>query len=414
VVDDATRVGSLSGGMRLELDQDGDDWRRCRVFVSTLLAEAQGDQFVQLKPGAVMANIRVAPVLGDATDVGDLLPGQQLELIQLMGDWLLARVFVSAQFSDVVAGAVAANEGNGADTTSGPSNAPMSAAEVHALSLTPAQRRDAPAGASPAAQTAASIWNKYGGMLEPLAIKIGIDPAVAVAVVAVESGGSGFGADGRMIIRFENLVFWSEWGKDNPNAFDAHFTRDPQQFRASPDLPFQPTHTNHQTSEWGAFDVARSLNPSAAKQSISMGLAQIMGFNFGRIGYPTVDAMFDAFSADERWQLLGLFSFIAASRSMVQALQQGDFTTFARGYNGDSPEAPKYGAMIQGMRDAFNSLPVPQAVLPGVGVMKDLVEEARPKKARRAAPKKPAAKKVGAKKSATQKSAAKKTRPTRK
>ncbi len=202
-------------------------------------------------------------------------------------------------------------------------------AEVQALPLVPAQRRDVPPGLSSAAISAASIWNKYGGMIEPLAAKIGIDPAAAVAVVSVESGGRGVGPDGRMIIRFENHVFWSLWGKANPDAYNALFAFNPppgksfqgHKYRANPNAPWQDVHAG-QASEWDAFTIASSLNANAARQSISMGLAQIMGFNFKTVGYDSVEAMFDAYAADERWQLLGLFSYIV-SRGLVARFAAG-------------------------------------------------------------------------------------------
>jgi len=360
LIDPATRIGGLSEGTRLELEQAGTDWHACRVYVSTQFAEAAGDSFVTLKPGAISSNVRLAPVLSDATDVGDLISGQRLELVQRAGDWWIARVYSSAQFSDLVT--------DTAGTTAGKPPKPatiLSPAEVQALPLVPAQRRDVPPGLSSAAISAASIWNKYGGMIEPLAAKIGIDPAVAVAVVSVESGGRGVGPDGRMIIRFENHVFWSLWGKANPDAYNALFAFNPppgksyqgHKYRANPNAPWQDVHAS-QASEWDAFRIASNLNANAARQSISMGLAQIMGFNFKTVGYDSVEAMFEAYAADERWQLLGLFSYIV-SRGLVARLQQGDYVGFALGYNGKGQEQ-FYAGLIQQRRDAFLSLPAPK------------------------------------------------------
>ena len=99
-----------------------------------------------------------------------------------------------------------------------------------------------------------------------------------------------------MIIRFENHVFWSLWGRNNPNAFNAVFafnadvTWQGHKFRANVNAPWQDVHTGSQSSEWDAFHVAAALDANAAKRSISMGLPQIMGFNHKRIGYDTVEA----------------------------------------------------------------------------------------------------------------------------
>jgi len=240
----------------------------------------------------------------------------------------------------------------------------LSLPQVRQSSLAPTTPLTVPPGASPAAVKAGAIWNRFGGLLEPLASMLGIDPAVAVAVVATESAGRGIGEDGRMIIRFENHVFWSYWGKNNPDAFNALFQFDANrvwlghQCRPNPNSPWQSFHDQLQAGEWSAFDVAHGLDARAAKLSISMGLPQIMGFNFAAIGYNSVEEMFDTFSADERVQLSGFFDFVrgkrAASARLV-ALQAKDFFSFAAQYNGDG-QVELYGGRIQSYYDAFHTL----------------------------------------------------------
>ncbi len=207
----------------------------------------------------------------------------------------------------------------------------------------------------------ADIWNSYGGLLGRLAAQISIDPAVAVAVCATEAGGDGFGPDGRMIIRFENHIFWSQWGKSHPDQFNARFKFDPDaqwqghQYRPAPDADWQRSHAS-QASEWDALRVAQEMDAEAARKSISMGLPQIMGFNYASIGYPSVDDMFDRFSADVRNQLLALFDFIHSHAALTQALQQGDFLAFARGYNGGG-QAETYNNILGNYMSLFATLP---------------------------------------------------------
>jgi hypothetical protein len=221
-----------------------------------------------------------------------------------------------------------------------------------------------PPGGSTAAAKTAAIWNRFGGLLEPLASMLSIDPAVAVAVVATESGGRGMGDDGRMIIRFEAHVFWSYWGKNNPDAFNALFRFDANkvwlghQCRPNPNAPWQSFHDQLQAGEWSAFGVAQGLDDRAAKLSISMGLPQIMGFNFAAIGYNSVEEMFDAFSADERIQLSGFFDFVRGKRAAsprMAALQSKDFSSFAAQYNGGG-QVELYSGRIQSYCDAFHTL----------------------------------------------------------
>ena len=271
----------------------------------------------------------------------------------------MARVYVSAQFTDLSAPLDPVQPVNPFDV---PHNSPLTLAELQALSLPPAQRRIAPGSAAQAAFTAARIWNKYGGALEPLANKIGIDPGVAVAVVSIESGDSGIGPDGRMIIRFENHLFWFNWGQAHAATFNQFFQFDQavtwrgHKYHTQASAPWQEVHTN-QASEWAAWAHARTLDEHAAKMSISMGLVQILGSNYRAIGYESVDAMFDAFSADERFQLLGFFNFVKNDQRQINALRANDFLAFARIYNG--PGQPDYyGGLIKGVSAGFKALQV--------------------------------------------------------
>ena len=62
--------------------------------------------------------------------------------------------------------------------------------------------------------------------------------------------------------------------------------------------------------------------------------------------------MFDAFSRDIRFQIMGFFEFL--DPRMVRALQDLDFSRFAASYNGTGQEK-KYGGWIQDNYDAFKS-----------------------------------------------------------
>jgi hypothetical protein len=355
-VDPSTLLGTLPEGVKLELDQQGGEWNMARVYVSTSVAGVSGGNVTPL-PGWETINIRSAPSTDPGTDVGDLKQDQGLELIGGPSDgWLVARVYLSAQFSQVTSDLPAPPPG-GLDV---PGGSPLTLAELQALSLTPARKLEALAGAGQAALNAARIWNKYGGVLEPLAARIGVDKAVAVAVIAVESGGSGLGPDGRMIIRFENHLFWSFWGKANPAAYQQYFVFDQNttwkghQYRPQPNGPWLSVHQN-QNSEWAAFNFASTIEATAAKKSISMGLVQIMGFNHRAIGYASPDAMFAAFAADEKFQLLGFFNFVKNDQRQINALRNRDFVAFARIYNG--PGQPDfYGGLIKGVVDGFGML----------------------------------------------------------
>ncbi|MBI5054687.1 MAG: DUF3380 domain-containing protein [Chloroflexi bacterium] len=210
---------------------------------------------------------------------------------------------------------------------------------------------------------AANIWNKFGGLLNVLSAELKIDPAVAVAVFAVESGGSGFGDDGRTLIRFENHIFYNYWGKTDPDRFNQFFKFDQgqtwqgHQWRPSVDQNWRDFH-GRQTAEWEAFSFATTLNDTAAKSSISMGSPQIMGFNFSGVGYESVQQMFDAFASGDRAQVIGFFDFVqgpSTNSRRVLALQANDFNTFASMYNGPG-QASQYGGLIQNTLNAFHKI----------------------------------------------------------
>lgn len=146
--------------------------------------------------------------------------------------------------------------------------------------------------------------------IQALAAERGIPEAVALAIFTVESGGKGFGSDGRMVIRFEPHIFRKYSGG-----------KDVAVLRAG------------QKAEWDNYARAAALDPEAAMKSISMGSAQIMGFNHKLVGFPTVQAMFDAYSTSEPAQIRGFFDFVK-NTGLEEAARKGDWTTFARGYNG--------------------------------------------------------------------------------
>lgn len=225
-----------------------------------------------------------------------------------------------------------------------------------------------PGGGLNAEQTLISnIWRQFGEQITTLAAGLNIDPGVAVAVLAAESGGVGHGADGRMIIRFENHLFYSEWGKANQAAFDQHFRFDPkttwQGHQWNPgDGNWRAVHSGSQSSEWAVFDFARGLDERAAMASISMGTTQIMGFNFSVIGYPTVQAMFNAFQSDLRSQIQGFFDFVR-SKNAVDAIRRQDFLAFATIYNGPG-QAATYEKLIRNRLATFHELLPTLSALP--------------------------------------------------
>ncbi len=207
----------------------------------------------------------------------------------------------------------------------------------------------------------ARTWNEYGALILKVAEILELDPAVAVGVMAVESGGTAFAGDGRMLIRFENHIFFDKFGKLDPEKFSAYFRFnldrpwEGHMWRPEPQQEWQQLHGDHQ-AEWNAFNLARTrFDPHAAKLAISMGLPQIMGFNHRYAGYDAVEEMFAAFRDSANAQILGFFDFIRTEPIQIWSLRNRDFYRFAAAYNGGG-QAQHYGDLIADAANTFSRL----------------------------------------------------------
>jgi len=209
-------------------------------------------------------------------------------------------------------------------------------------------------------RTMANTWNQYGGLIQQVASQYSLNAIVALSVLCVESGGRGFGADGRMIIRFENHYFFTYWGSKNESLYQRHFRYDSTQawrnheYRLSPSSPWLPVHTGQQSDEWKVFQFASQFDRTAAMMSISMGSPQIMGANYTILNYSSVEQMYYDFQSDIRNQIAGLFRYIKG-RNLVPVLVAEDFVSFARVYNGPA-NASSYGSKIKKHVDEFRRI----------------------------------------------------------
>jgi hypothetical protein len=224
-------------------------------------------------------------------------------------------------------------------------------------------RVSVPPGAGAGMRLVADVWNRYGAVLTEEAQRLQFDPTVAAALLAAESSGQAYGADGRLLIRFEIHIFYDMWGKDNQAQFFALFRFDAgerwrgHQWRPDQNAAWQELHRDDQALEWQAFSLARALDETAALLSISMGLAQIMGFNYSVVGYGAVQDMFRAFQASAGSQIAAFFQFIE-TRRLAAFVRSGDLRAFAAGYNGPG-QADAYATIIRSYAAALSQLRTP-------------------------------------------------------
>lgn len=185
---------------------------------------------------------------------------------------------------------------------------------------------------------------------------LGIDDKLVRAILAIESGGRSF-EDGRMIIRLENHVLFLRLMTLAPSlegVFDQHFrfgtpSYTGHEYRVNANGPWEKQHDGGQIEEWTVFKYASSIHPTAAMQSISMGSAQIMGFNHGTVGYSRVEDMFNDYndpSMGEYNQLVGFFAYIVNRKGLLEAVKNKDWEKIAAAYNGTGGVA-QYAPMIK-------------------------------------------------------------------
>ncbi|MFW6028100.1 MAG: N-acetylmuramidase family protein, partial [bacterium] len=152
-----------------------------------------------------------------------------------------------------------------------------------------------------------------------------VPEAVIWALRKVEANGKAF-SDGRPIIAWEAHVFYKQL---------------PQSKRARA-VAARLAHSRwgvigyklRQSSRYQQLHNAMAIDLEAALCSASWGAFQIMGFNFKRCGYGSVQAFVQAMTESEGEQLMACCQFIRADKAMHKALREGDWAGFARRYNG--------------------------------------------------------------------------------
>ena len=153
-----------------------------------------------------------------------------------------------------------------------------------------------------------------------------IDAAILLAFISVETGIGFDRTTGKLLIQFEpswfrKLVPYAPSGKWSVNKVDV------------------------QTKEWEAFNNAFAINHNAAMESTSIGLGQIMGLHYKRLGYSNVGDMWDDAKRGIEQQVWQIGKFIKSDGRLERALRRKDWATVARIYNGSGylQIAKKYG-----------------------------------------------------------------------
>jgi hypothetical protein len=150
-------------------------------------------------------------------------------------------------------------------------------------------------------------------------------------VLSVETSGCGFLPDRRPPILFERHIF----SNLTYSRFDVSDVSNPQAGG------YGPAGSN----QYLRLANAVQLNRTAALQSASWGLAQIMGMNFATAGFGDVESMVSAMSDSEDAQLTAFARFLKANR-LDQHLRAHNWASFAKGYNGKNYAVNHYDTKL--------------------------------------------------------------------
>lgn len=188
---------------------------------------------------------------------------------------------------------------------------------------------------------------------------LGVSESEIWAVLTVETRGFGFLADRRPQILFERHVFHRlTEGAHDDNA-------DISRSKAGGYIGG--------AGEYGRLEKAMQLNKTAALQSASWGIGQVMGFNFKVAGFSSTDKLVAAMVKDENSQLRAMANFIKGN-NLASALQRNNWVSFARTYNGADFKRNEYDTRLAAAHAKFKvtlpdlSLRTAQAALQYLGM----------------------------------------------
>ena len=213
--------------------------------------------------------------------------------------------------------------------------------------------------------TVAEVYNKYGGTIEALADKAGINVKDVLGIITQETNAN-IDPYARMTIRFEAHKFAQAIDPSLQAQFDQHFQYNHARGLGYKGQKFNATgapddwHSLHPTGgpkdqdiNWEAFNYAYGMDPEAAAASISMGPGQVMGFNHDTVGYASAVEMYNALKDGAYNQFSAMTDFIGAHEAMKKDLNDGDYDAFAKAYNGG---IPGYGENVKSYAQAFEDV----------------------------------------------------------
>lgn len=197
-----------------------------------------------------------------------------------------------------------------------------------------------------------------GDAVAHAAAQLGCQVAAVRAVLVVETGGvGGFLADGRPRILFEAHLF----GRATGGRFNASHP-------AISSPGWNRALYRGGAGEYPRLEAAMRLDRNAALSSASWGLFQILGSNARACGHPDAESFVEAMCEGEDAHLEAFVRF-CQSVGLDDELRRGDWTAFARGYNGPGFAQNQYDAKLaQAFRDSGGGGSAPDGPVPGLRI----------------------------------------------
>ena len=177
---------------------------------------------------------------------------------------------------------------------------------------------------------------------------LGLPVATIKAVTEVEAAGKGFEKNHRPKSLFEGHILWSRLKKHSvkPENFVDRYT----------DILYKNwdrTKYIGGEKEWKRLEKAFEIHPEAALESASLGLFQIMGFNYEACGCKDIFEFYSMSFQSEGDQLL-LFCRFCESQKLVGYLRDENWTEFAKRYNGPGYAQNNYDKKLETAFKKYN------------------------------------------------------------
>jgi hypothetical protein len=185
--------------------------------------------------------------------------------------------------------------------------------------------------------------------LGAVSLKLSVHAPELWTILAVETSGCGYLPDLRPQILYERHIFH----RLSLGKYDDGDISDPKPggYGAS---------GSHQ---YDRLALAIAKDRTAALQSCSWGIGQIMGENYAQAGFADVEQMVVAMSESEDQQLAAMGNFLVSSGLNIP-LQGHDWASFARGYNGANYAINRYDIRLNGEFQKYSAT----GVLPDLNV----------------------------------------------